>query len=61
MWLCCGFDCAADNRTCYAVVAAVGYPLAPEHRFPAGLLGAVEAYDWLVQQLGGSDNIVIGE
>ncbi|WIA31057.1 hypothetical protein OEZ86_001087 [Tetradesmus obliquus] len=41
-------------------VFTVGYPLAPEQRFPSGLLGAVAAYDWLVQQLGGSECIVLG-
>jgi acetyl esterase/lipase len=40
---------------------AVGYPLAPEHKFPASLLGAVAAYYWLVEQLGGSNHIVLGE
>jgi acetyl esterase/lipase len=44
-----------------AVAAAVGYPLAPEHPFPAGLHGVAEAYDWLVQQLGGSEHIILGE
>eukprot|EP00878_Enallax_costatus_P004522 GHUV01004763.1.p1 GENE.GHUV01004763.1~~GHUV01004763.1.p1 ORF type:complete len:411 (+),score=112.86 GHUV01004763.1:860-2092(+) len=40
-------------------VFAVGYPLAPEHTFPAALHGVTEAYQWLVQELGGSDNIII--
>lgn len=42
-------------------VFAVGYPLAPEHAFPAALNAVTEAYQWLVQELGGSESIIIGE
>ncbi|KAF6251546.1 Alpha/Beta hydrolase protein [Scenedesmus sp. NREL 46B-D3] len=48
------------DQSIHMRIFAVGYPLAPEHRFPAGLLGAVAAYDWLVEQLGGSERIVLG-
>lgn len=41
-------------------VFAVGYPLAPENTFPAALHGVAEAYEWLVRELGGSDNIILG-
>ncbi|WIA31722.1 hypothetical protein OEZ86_002598 [Tetradesmus obliquus] len=40
-------------------VFAVGYPLAPEHPFPAGMHGVAEAYDWLVAQLGSSEHIIL--
>lgn len=43
-----------------AKILAVGYPLAPENRWPVPVQGVVEAYQWLVKQQGGSDNIILG-
>jgi acetyl esterase/lipase len=57
---CVGLNAHTAVAAAAAAASAVGYPLAPEQRFPAGLLGAVAAYDWLVQQLGGSEHIVLG-
>lgn len=46
-----------------ARVLSVGYPLAPEHPYPAGVLAGAAAYRWLVQQLeveGRDDHIILG-
>jgi acetyl esterase/lipase len=43
------------------LLLAVGYPLAPEHPFPAGLHAVAEAYEWLVGQLGSSEQLILGE
>eukprot|EP00878_Enallax_costatus_P024032 GHUV01025620.1.p1 GENE.GHUV01025620.1~~GHUV01025620.1.p1 ORF type:complete len:253 (+),score=31.25 GHUV01025620.1:231-989(+) len=45
----------------HARLFAVGYPLAPENRFPVPVQGCVEAYQWLVKQEGGSDHVILGE
>eukprot|EP00882_Tetradesmus_deserticola_P003818 GHRQ01004037.1.p1 GENE.GHRQ01004037.1~~GHRQ01004037.1.p1 ORF type:complete len:212 (+),score=73.21 GHRQ01004037.1:292-927(+) len=42
-------------------ILAVGYPLAPEHPFPAALHAVAEVYSWLVGQLGGSEHLILGE
>lgn len=42
-------------------VLAVDYPKAPEHPYPAALNAAVEAYQWLVDQSGNTDDIIIGK
>ena len=39
--------CRALCRASRLLVASVGYRLAPEHRFPAGLDDAYAAFDWL--------------
>lgn len=44
-------------------VLSVGYPMAPEHPFPAAILFVAAAYKWLLQHLeaeGSSDSIIIG-
>jgi hypothetical protein len=44
-------------------VLSVGYPLAPEHRFPAPVKAAAAAYRWLLDQLkaeGRTDTVILG-
>eukprot|EP00775_Hariotina_reticulata_P010130 gene10130-10288_t len=42
-----------------ARVFAVGYPLAPDQPFPRSIQGVAEAYQWLVQEMGSSDSIIL--
>lgn len=45
-------------------ILAVGYPLCPEHPFPAPVKAAAAAYRWLLGQLkaeGRNDTIILGE
>lgn len=45
-------------------VLSVGYPLAPEHPYPAAVLAAAAAYRWLLQQLeaeGIQEAVILGE
>jgi hypothetical protein len=45
-------------------ILAVGYPLCPEHPFPAPVKAAAAAYRWLLDQLkaeGRNDTVILGE
>lgn len=44
-------------------VLSVGYPLAPEHPFPAPVKAAAASYRWLLDQLkaeGRNDTVILG-
>lgn len=45
----------------HARLLAVGYPLAPEYKWPVPVQAVVEVYQWLVKQQGASDNIILGK
>eukprot|EP00252_Welwitschia_mirabilis_P012243 TRINITY_DN27196_c0_g1_i1.p1 TRINITY_DN27196_c0_g1~~TRINITY_DN27196_c0_g1_i1.p1 ORF type:complete len:491 (-),score=87.34 TRINITY_DN27196_c0_g1_i1:255-1727(-) len=47
--------CRRLAKLCDAIVIAVGYRLAPEHKFPAAFEDAVEAVKWLAKQANLAD------
>jgi acetyl esterase/lipase len=42
----CHCFCTMLAKACSAPVLSIDYRLAPEHRFPAGIDDAIEAYEW---------------
>eukprot|EP00937_MAST-01D_sp_MAST-1D-sp2_P004063 g4063.t1 len=57
----CGGDGAASPAALPSAAMLLEYRCAPEHRFPAAVEDAVQAYDWLRERAGAHHVVVAGD